>query len=98
MSTPTNIKFFLGFIQNGEIKMHLNHSNLWKDATLFQKQELMTTHFQEKEYIGISIETPISTIILKDIENNLKEQMQHYFPKLEIDKHNVFLFSQLFLS
>lgn len=98
MSSSVCVKIFLGFHQNGEIKMFLNQSSQWKSDKLFQSQELTEARFQDKEYIGFSITTPLSYSALKAKEKDLKNQLVYYCPKLQVDKHKVYLFPQLFLS
>lgn len=98
MSDSISIKLFLGFHNHGEIKMLLNQSPLWKEAKLFQKQSLTETQFQEKDYIGFFFEAPLSYFELKEKEKDLKNQLIYYCPKLQVEKHKIILFSQVFLS
>lgn len=93
-----DVKFFLGFFLHSEIKMHLNQSSSWKEASLFQNPPLMQTKFEDKEYIGMVIPSPLPFIEIQQREQELKNILLQFCPKLSIDKHKIFLFPQLFLS
>lgn len=97
-SDHSHIKFFLGILFNGEVKMHLNQSQSWKEATLFKNQVLIETFFQDKQYIGILLDSPFNYSDIKNKEQELKKQLQLYSSKLILDKQKVYLFPQLFLS
>lgn len=91
-------KIFLGFVLNKEMKIHLNQNSKWKENKLIGKLLLTETHWQEKEYIGIFIPSLLSYTQLKEKEKEVKVQLQFYCPKLNLDKHSIYLFPQLFLS
>jgi hypothetical protein len=91
------IRIFLGYIQNKEMKMHLNQSRKWKEARLLGEITLMETQWQENDYIGLFIPPCMTYAKLKEKEQEIKTQLQIYCPKINLDKHLVYLFSQLFL-
>ena len=91
------IRFFIGYIQNKEISIHLNQSRKWKEAKLLGETRLTETHWEEKDYIGFFIPSLMTYAQLKEKEEEVKTQLQIYCPKLNLDKHSVYLFSQLFL-
>lgn len=91
------IRLFLGVIVNKELQVHLNQSRIWKEAKLLGESSLMETHWQEKDYIGSFIPSVMTLAQLKEKELEVKTQLQNYCPKLNLDKHPIYLFSQLFL-
>lgn len=91
-------KIFLGYLLNKEIRIHLNQNSKWKENKLIGELLLTETHWQEKEYIGIFMSPLLSSAQLKEKEKEVKSQLQVYCPKLNLDKHSVHIFSQLFLS
>lgn len=93
-----NTRIFIGYIQNREIQIHLNKSKNWKEAKLLGYASLTETQWQEKTYIGLFIPDLMRYSQLKEKEKELKTQLQIYCPKLNLDKHSVYLFSQVFLS
>lgn len=91
------IRIFLGFPQNKELKIHLNQSSGWQEAKMLGQTNLIETNWQEKEYIGLFVPLFSTCVQLKEKEQEIKTQLQLYCPKLNLDKHAVYLFSQLFI-
>jgi hypothetical protein len=91
------IKIFMGYLQNGEIQMHLNQSPSWKEANLFQTGNLKEVHYNHKEYIGHFIPSNLAFDQLKQKERELKAALLHDCPNLNLDKYPIYLFPQLFL-
>lgn len=97
-SLPLTIKLFLGIQANGEIKMLQNQSILWKQDKILANQKLVEAHFQNKEYIGKFVESSLPYQQLQEKADEIKRELQQYFPSLNTDKHKLYLFPQLFLS
>lgn len=91
-------RLFIGFIVNGEMKMHLNQSATWKEAALFQSADLNHVHFENKEYIGQFLELALNYEELKQKEKELKNRLQHYCPNLNLESLTAYLFPQTFIS
>jgi hypothetical protein len=91
------IRIFMGYLLNKEIKIHLNQNPKWKEVKLLGEQRLTETHWQEKEYIGFFIPSLLTYQQLREKEREIKTELQIYCPKLNLDAHSVYLFSQLFL-
>jgi len=91
-------RIFLGFILTKEVNMHLNQSLIWKESKLIGNLSLSETEWQEKNYIGYFIPSLLTYAQLKEKGEEIKTQLQIYCPKLNLDKHSIYLFSQLFLS
>lgn len=58
MSGAIQIKIFLGYIENSELKMHLSQSNEWNRAKILAENQLIEVRREEKDYIGLFIEPP----------------------------------------
>lgn len=91
------LRIFMGIIQNKEVKLHLNQSNTWKEAK-FEESELSTVQWKDKEYLGIFIPSQLNFSQLKEKEAFIKVKLHFFCPKLKLDEHSVFLFSQVFLN
>jgi hypothetical protein len=91
------IRIFLGYLQNKELKIHLDQSICWHEAKTLGLATLTETNWQEKDYIGLFIPSRLNCHQIKEKEQEIKSQLQVYCPKLNLDKHSSYLFSQLFL-
>lgn len=91
------IKIFLGFIESSEIKMHLNQSEVWKEAIVLGNPDLIEIQDRNKEYIGQFLPSLLSCAKLNEKEQEMKSQLQLYCRKLNLDKHRCYLLSQLFI-
>lgn len=98
MASEIRVKIFLGYLQNGEIKMHLNQSESWQRAKLLNEQLLSEARQDEKEYIGVWLDAPLSLQVVKNTKQEVKTQLQLYCPKIKLDAHAFFLFPQAFIG
>lgn len=92
------IRIFMGYVQNKEVNLHLGRSASWKEEKLLGNLHLVETRWQDKDYIGFFISSFMTYDQLKEKEKEVKTQLQHYCPKLNLDKHAIHLFSQSFLG
>jgi hypothetical protein len=92
------IRIFLGFLQNKEIKIHLSQSAKWREAKILGLTTLNETNWHDTDYIGFFVPSLLTYQQLKVKEQEIKTQLQLYCPKLNLDKHLTYLFSQLFIS
>ncbi|MFI5344546.1 MAG: hypothetical protein ACHQUC_10025, partial [Chlamydiales bacterium] len=97
-ASTIRVKIFLGCRQNGEIKMHLNQSESWQRSKLLNEQLLSEAWQNEKEYIGVWLDAPLSLQTVKNAKQEVKTQLQLYCPKLKLDPHAFFLFPQAFIG
>jgi hypothetical protein len=92
------IKIFLGLHLTKEIKMHLNQNSAWKELHSIGQGELAEVQNEEKEYIGQFIPNPLSISSLKDKEKEIKSLLQNFCPRLNLERHRLFVFTQLFIG
>lgn len=92
------VRLFLGYLQNKEIKVHLNQSRRWKEAHLLGSTELIETQWQENSYLGTFIPSLIAFTQIQEKKLFVKTQLQLYCPKLNLDKHRLLLFPQIFIA
>ncbi|MFI0435204.1 MAG: hypothetical protein ACH350_05690 [Parachlamydiaceae bacterium] len=92
------IRLFMGFLFNKELKIHLNQNSKWREAKLIGECSLIEAISQDKEYLGCFIPSLIPYDELKKQERDVRDQLQIYCPKLNLDKRSIYLFSQLFIS
>lgn len=92
------VRLFLGFLQNKEIKVHLNQSKRWKESLLLSSTELIETHWQENSYLGTFVPSSLTFAQIQEKELFVKTQLQVYCPKLNLDKHRSLLFPQIFIT
>lgn len=96
--TGVDVKIFLGFLQKSEIKMHLDHSDLWQRSKSLNENMLFQVDKNNQVYIGQWIIPPISYENLKKNESEIRSQLQLYCPKLKLDAHQLYLFTQIFVN
>lgn len=98
MSEQAVVKFFVGYLFNGEIKLLLNQSKTWKETALFQNQLLKIVNFESKEYVGLYCDSPLQYNQIKQVEEDIKSHLYSCCPKLTIIKNKLYVFPELFLS
>lgn len=94
---PIQSRIFLGYVKNKEMTIHLNQNPRWREGKTLGQTDLVEIYWQEKEYIGRFIPSLLNCIQIKKKEGEVKTQLQLYCPKLNLDKHSVYLLSQLFI-
>ena len=93
-------KLFVGCPINAELRLHLDRSSLWKEAKILQSSEdLIETHFNQKEYIGFFLKQDKPTLSeLQEIEMKILQTLKSYCPQFASEKIRILVFSQLFIS
>jgi hypothetical protein len=91
------IRIFIGYAQNKEIKIHLNQSAKWKEAKILASTTLTETCWQEKDYIGLFISSLMNCKEINEKGREVRTQLQLYCPKLDLDKYSTYLLSQPFI-
>ncbi|MDP1879407.1 MAG: hypothetical protein Q8K60_00540 [Parachlamydiaceae bacterium] len=92
------VKIFLGFLVTSEIKANLKYSSSWKQAILDTTCELKDIEKNQRHYIGKFIPQELTLKELKNEEEIIKKNLQLYCPKINLDQHRCYFFSQLFIS
>jgi hypothetical protein len=96
------VKLFAGFAVNSEMKMHLRQSSTWKNSRIDKNQSkvaIQETHYQEKDYLGIYLDAEKQTLPqLKEIENELRNQLAQYCPEFNIESIKLYIFPQIFIT
>lgn len=97
------VKLFAGFPLKSEIKMHLEKSAEWKQSRLFigsdNKEGLIEVHYEGLDYIGRFLgehKIPLNQLITD--EAAIRKSLQNYCPKCNLDKINIRIFPQIFIS
>lgn len=106
MNTQTvskvTVQLFVGCHSTSEVKMHLNHSGAWKQASIGRSKndnELVEVYFQGKEYLGYYLPTEKVTLEeLNLIEHLVKEKLQVYCPDLDTKNSKLSVFAQVFVT
>lgn len=95
----TQAKVFAGFLLNSEVRMHLNASELWKNACIDRgANDLTEIAYSETSYVGTFLhEEKITLDFLRDQQEAIRQKLQEYCPKLSVDHKNFYLLSQLFI-
>lgn len=108
MTTDTShkvtTKIFIGCHITSEIRMHLNQSIQWKNASILNSAssstpELQEIHYHGKEYLGLY--SPNKTLTIKDLtteQNNILYQLKKYCPTLEVENIKIYVFPQVFVA
>ena len=94
------VSLFIGILENSTVRMHLNQSQLWKQAAIERNSETPSeTHYQGKTYIGFSISS--EGILLQDlrsIETKLRFLISNYCPDLPQNEIQVSIFPQILIT
>lgn len=90
-------KLFLGIKEDSEIRMHLGKSNLWQEDKVSGLAELKERDFDKSVYIGCYIAAYLTVFEIKDKEKFIKQQLQQYCPKVNWDRHQSIIFSEVFI-
>jgi hypothetical protein len=97
-----SLKLFIGCLINSEVKMHLNYSSEWKQEQVIRSESgeaLEKVRHAEKEYVGRGLSQEAVTVPeLEELDQFLRSALARYCPELDVDKLNVVLIPQLFLS
>jgi hypothetical protein len=106
MNTQTNScmtsRIFIGYYLHPELKVHLSQSLNWSQSKIVRGDnlnELLETHYHEKEYIGRFLNQDVLTINeLKTIEQQIQLRLAEHCPSFPLEKLKVCVFSQVFIS
>ncbi|HEV8053061.1 MAG TPA: hypothetical protein VGP47_11255 [Parachlamydiaceae bacterium] len=104
LSNKVTTKIFAGCHINSEIRMHLNQSIQWKNATILASSScsdpiMKEIHYHGKDYFGLY--TQNKTLILMDLPNiqqNIRDQLKIYCPTLEVENIKICIFPQVFIA
>lgn len=91
-------RLFIGFSITSELKMEMTRNAKWKEAEITLQKSLEKVRFDEKEYVGRYLDSPV--LALKDLpalEESLYKDFQDYFPEFKQDRLTLRLFSQAFI-
>lgn len=95
-------KIFVGCLLTPDLKLHLTQSQSWKQAAigrLPESEDLIETHFQEKDYLGIFIPHDKPTVLdLKKVEVLVKDKFFSYCPELGNPPLKIYIFPQVFVA
>jgi len=100
LETGINFRLFAGCLMTSELRMQLNQSSLWKQAKIAPSlQDLIETHFQEKDFIGLFLQSDkIQLEELRQIEKKISQVLKTYCPQFPSEKIKILVFSQVFIS
>lgn len=101
-SSKITTKIFAGCHISSEIRMHLNQSIQWKNATILATPSnpgMQEINYHGKSYIGQY--TSHKTLIINDIvtsQQNIRDQLKIYCPTLEVENIKIYVFPQVFIA
>jgi hypothetical protein len=91
-------KIFIGYSIDKPMRLHLEKSTAWKEDKVTNQPQLTEIRFHEKDYIGTYLPNCADTPLIEQKEKEIRTLLQHYCPKLILDKQNAFIFPQIFLG
>lgn len=93
-------RLFVGCVITAELRLQLDQSPVWKQARVAKSsQDLVETHFHEKDYIGLLIDKDNANLNeLPPIESKILQALNNYCPDFASEKIKVLVFSQVFIS
>lgn len=95
-------KIFIGFLFTIDLKIQLNQTKEWKQATVIKdnkKKQLSVVRYNDSEYIGEYFEHNMLT--MKDVTKHAKEikkELSNFLPEFDVDSLKICLFPQVFVS
>lgn len=96
------LKLFLGVSLTSELKLLLSQSSSWKQSQIGPKSECYVfeeIHYHEKDYLGFYLpQEQVTLQELRELKGELKNRLQGYVPKYELDSLKVYVFSQIFVA
>lgn len=94
----TIIKFFVGCPLTSELRMHLKESPSWNQACVDPYRTLVEARFQKEDYIGRYFEgAQLELQELKQMEKKVQAHLEHFCPKLNLERLSMVVFPQIFL-
>ena len=100
MNSSLLVKLFIGYKLTSEMAMYLKESKAWQQILVspVQERDLLITHFEQKDYLGRFAQSPFYSLKeLQKIEEDIKESLNGYCPKLNLDKLICCIFPQVFI-
>jgi len=91
-------KIFLGYLLKSDLKLHLAQSSEWQRAQSLNENILLEVNHEEKDYLGVWLDSPISYELIKKTEDKVRSQLQLYCPKFKLDTLPQYFFSQIFVN
>lgn len=103
LDSRVTVRLFIGCAVSPELKVHLQHSMAWKQASILRSTEqdvLLETHFQNKSYLGLYADERFLTLHqVRQKQQKIRTQLYEYCPKLVgIDKIPIYVFPQIFVA
>lgn len=96
------VKVFIGCRFHAELKMFLNQSKAWKEASLIpdpHANNLCEVHYQQKDYIGLFLPHEKNTLSeLKTYEKLVLDKLKEFCPTLESETLKITIFPQIFIT
>lgn len=95
-------RLFVGYSLHPELKLQLSQSPHWKEAKILrhnESEELLEIHYQAKDYIGRFLTKESLTLSeLKQVEADIQSRLKKHCPLFPIDKLNIWVLTQVFIS
>lgn len=103
MQVENKIQFrlFVGCLMTSELRLQLDQSHEWKQAKIgpLEENNLVETHFHEKNYIGFFlVNNHVTLSELRQVEDKIFKALNAYCPQFASEKIRVLVFSQIFIS
>ena|ERR1700761_2617710 len=101
--SKVSVKLFAGYFLNPEIRMHLQRSSAWKQASIAptkeKAHELLEIYFNGKNYIGSYLaEEKVTLVELKKVENDVLTALKKYCPDCDTENMKISIFPQVFVA
>lgn len=96
-----SVKLFVGFQVTSEIKMHLNRSKAWRQASVLKpaERDLIEVHHHGQDYVGRFL--PQDRLILSEVRDNdilAKQALKNYCPDCNLDGMTIRVLPQVFVA
>lgn len=95
---PLEKRIFLGYVKTKEISLHLDKSPVWIEKKMLNQTEIVENMCNENTYVGLFLSSGVPILEIQQKVLQIKSILQYYCPKLNLEKHQVCVLSQLFIS
>ncbi len=100
---PIQVHLFLGYRQEGELAFHLSQSQHWKKEKTTGSLGLLSlgllglteTSWQNQTYLGLFVPPLVTCSEIIKKKQEIKNHLQLYCPKLNLDLSPAYLFPQV---
>lgn len=91
-------RLFMGILVSSELRLFLDQSVQWKEDVELNSSALQQLNYNKSAYIGFYIPSLLPLMEVYEKEKQLKNQLQVYCSKINLETLNCKIFSQILIG